>query len=127
MADTDVGERPVRGGLLLAAFGALALAVVVGVVAVALLTDSASTRTFVIEAGTGARLDAGEAVELMPTEVRMSVGDTLVLRNDDDRTYMVGPYTVRPGETVEQTFHRPQTLVGACQLSGSGEVRIVVV
>ncbi len=84
------------------------------------------TQTYVVEAGTGARLDQGVQIDLMPTEVRLAVGDTLVIRNEDDRDYMVGPYSVRAGETIEQTFHRPQILVGECSLSGSGEVQIIV-
>ncbi len=126
MAEPDHGERSVSGGLLLAGFGLLALVVVLGVLVLALVSGSSTTRTFVIEAGTGARLDAGEQVELMPTEVRLGVGDTLVLRNEDDRDYSVGPYLVRAGETIEQTFRRPQVLVGECSLSGTGEIRIVV-
>ncbi|MEZ5181953.1 MAG: hypothetical protein R2702_08785 [Acidimicrobiales bacterium] len=54
------------------------------------------------------------------------MGDTLVVRNDDTETMVVGPFTVRPGETLTQHFQRAQTLVGECSLSGSGTVEIVV-
>jgi hypothetical protein len=120
-------DRLGRGWIVATVVGATALVLVVGgLVAWALLSGAPATRTFTIEAGTGARLDAGEVVELMPTEVRLSVGDTLVVHNDDDRDFMVGPYLVRAGETVEQTFRSAQVLVGECSLSGSGEIRIVV-
>ncbi len=62
----------------------------------------------------------------MPSEVPMRVGDTIVVRNDDVETATVGPFTVRPGETLTQTFRSPMTLVGECTLSGTGEVEIVV-
>lgn len=99
------------------------------IVAVALTVTSkpdSETRTFVIPAGTGARLGRGETVEIMPSEVRLRVGDRLVIRNEDDRTTAVGPYTVRAGETLDQEFVRPQVLVGECTLSGSGEIKIIV-
>lgn len=84
------------------------------------------THTFVVEAGTGDRLARGEQVDLMPTEVRMAVGDTLVIRNDDDRTYLVGPYIVRAGEELSQTYQSPQVLIGECSLASSGQIQIVV-
>ena len=62
----------------------------------------------------------------MPAVVRFEVGDYLILRNDADRVFTVGPYTVRPGETLEQQYLRPQTLIGECDLSKTGEIRIVV-
>lgn len=89
-------------------------------------TSTAETHTFLVEAGTGSRLDQGAQIDLMPTEVRLAVGDTLEIRNEDDRDYMVGPYMVRAGETLRQTFHRAQILVGDCSLSGSGQIQIIV-
>lgn len=126
----DAADEP-RSNWLIAGVVAVGLlgAVIGGVFAWAILQGGdggAETHVYVVEAGTGSRLDAGEAVELMPTEVRLSVGDTLVIRNDDDRDYTVGPYTVRAGEELTQTYYSPQVLVGECSLSGSGEVQIIV-
>jgi hypothetical protein len=131
MAETrsPSARAPGGSGLGLVAAGAVVVVVtaITVVLGVWLLTaGGSSTTTYLIEAGTGDRLDRGEVVELMPTEVRLSVGDTLVIRNADDRDFVVGPYLVRSGETVEQTFQRAQTLVGECTLSGTGEIRIVV-
>lgn len=126
----DEAPAPRRSGLAvpIAVFGVLVLVAIGGIVAVVVTSDDPDpeTVTFAIEAGTGARMDAGEEVELMPAEVRLSVGDTLVIRNEDDRPYSVGPYFVRAGETVTQTYTRPQELVGACELSGHGELKVVV-
>ena len=123
-------DRAGSGWLMAGVLGvALVGALVGGVFAWALLIDGGTeprTHTYVVEAGTGARLDLGLEVELMPTEVRLAVGDTLVIRNEDDRDYTVGPYSVRAGETVEQTFQRAQVLVGECSLSGTGEIQIIV-
>lgn len=129
--DDTVADEP-RSGWLLAGVLAVGLlgAAIGGVFAWAVLlsgdSTDAQTHTYVVEAGTGARLDAGETIDLMPTEVRLSVGDTLVIRNEDDREYMVGPYNVRAGEEITQTYFTAQVLVGDCSLSGSGEVQIIV-
>lgn len=114
-------------GIAVGVFAILLLGVV-AIVALLSLRDGGGgeTVTYVVDAGTGELLDAGEAVEIMPAEVRLSVGDTLVIRNDDDRDYVIGPYFVRAGETLQQTYTRAQELTGACELSGHGELRVVV-
>lgn len=127
---TTVDETGPSGrGVAIAVFVVLLLGVVAVVALLALRGgggDGAETVTFVVDPGTGERLDAGEVVELMPAEVRLDVGDTIVIRNDDDRDHVVGPYFVRSGETLQQTYTRAQVLVGECQLSGEGELRVVV-
>lgn len=119
-------DRLGRPWLIATVGGVVLVVVVVAGLVMWSLAGGPETHRFTIDAGTGARIDAGEVVELMPTEVRLSVDDTLVIENDDDRDFMVGPYLVRAGETVEQTYRSPQVLVGECSLSGSGEIRIVV-
>ncbi len=100
----------------------------IGVSITKLVTDTpkAKTLTYVVPAGTAEQLFFGETVEIMPAEVRLNVGDTLVVRNEDTQTMTVGPFTVRGGETLSQEFKRPQTLIGECSLSGSGEIKIIV-
>ena len=85
-----------------------------------------TTVTFVVPKGTYEKVFFGDQVDIMPSQVDLKVGDTLVVRNDDTETMVVGPFTVRPGETLRQHFQRPQTLIGECTLSGSGTVKIVV-
>ena len=102
------------------------LAVLVATVMTVANRDHYETITFVVPAGTAAKQAAGVTVEIMPPEVKVRVGDTLVIRNEDNRDAVVGPYQIRAGEVLRQNFTRPQTLEGACSLSGSGEVRIVV-
>lgn len=79
-----------------------------------------------IAAGSAARIDAGETVELLPRILEVAVGDRLEIVNDDHVTHEVGPYTVAPGQTLRQTFTSPGTLEGACTLHPSGAIRIVV-
>ena len=107
----------------------IAVLLAVGVVVIGSLGDDdggGEVVTFVVPPGTGARVERGEKVELMPALVELEVGDRLVIRNEDDRTMVVGPYTVRAREVLDQEFRRPQVLEGDCTLSGRGEVRIVV-
>jgi hypothetical protein len=81
---------------------------------------------FVIPVGTGAEIDAGRPVEILPAQLDVRVDDLLVIVNDDDRAHVVGPFTVRAGETLRQTFTEPGRFVGACSVHPSGELAIVV-
>ena len=128
-ADEQVPLRARGWGIpiLLAAISLVAVVVLGGAIATLVSGgDDAETVTFVVPDGTARKVFFGETVDIMPSEVRMEVGDTLVVRNDDVQTATVGPFTVRPGETLEQRFQRPQTLIGDCTLSGTGEIKIVV-
>ncbi len=123
----DDGTRQgVRVGALVAiALGAV-LAIAAVVVLVVALTTGPKTVTFVIPQGTGKEIAAGKSITLMPTEVKLKVGDSIELRNLDDRQYFVGPFTVRANETVKQTFRVAGTYRGACTLNPQNEIRIVV-
>lgn len=123
MAD---GTRTRRS--LIGAVAALAVAVLVAFGAwVVLAGRSAGTDVVVdVPAGAGARLDAGEPLSLVPSPLELRVGDRLVVRNQDDRVHVLGPFTVRPGETLTHTFDDPGRFVGACTVHPSGELAIVV-
>ncbi len=106
---------------------------VLAVVAVAVLgavvltgTRDRVTHSFVIPPGTGARLDAGERIEVFPRVLRVKVGDRLVVRNDDDRRHHAGPISVEPGSRMEMTFGRTGELRGACTLNVARTYRIVI-
>lgn len=128
-AEPAQDPRAGRGEVIGAVIAVLLAVIAVGVVVIGSLGDDdggGEVVTFVVPPGTGARVERGEKVELMPALVELEVGDRLVIRNEDDRTMVVGPYTVRAREVLDQEFRRPQVLEGDCTLSGSGEVRIVV-
>ncbi|HRW39354.1 MAG: hypothetical protein KDB04_03810 [Acidimicrobiales bacterium] len=128
--DDDTAPLRARGWAVPVLLAVAALVVLVGAgVVIAKVTapdSSGETLTFVVPEGTTEKLFFGETVDIMPSRVELDVGDTLVVRNDDTETMVVGPFTVRPGETLTQHFQRAQTLVGECSLSGSGTVEIVV-
>lgn len=80
----------------------------------------------IVPPGTAARIAAGEPIELLPRELRVEVGDELVVANQDDRVHEVGPYVVAPGDTIRQRFTEPGRIEGLCTLHPSGEVSIIV-
>lgn len=111
--------------------GIALLAVVVAGVGFILFGDRGDERpgelyTITVPQGTGARIDAGELVELMPADLRLGINDTLVIDNQDVQTHLVGPFTVRPGETLNHKFTQAGVYTGVCSIHPSGEVKITV-
>ena len=89
-------------------------------------SDEAETVVIEVPLGTAERQEAGEEIELMPSNLEMKVGDTLRVVNNDEAVQTVGPYTVAPGQTLRQTFTEPGEIVGMCSLSATGEVTITI-
>jgi hypothetical protein len=116
--------RRVRYVVVAAVLAATILAVL-GAVAVSQSRDPVTHR-YVIPPGTGARLDAGERIEVFPRVLRVRVGDRLVVRNDDDRRHHAGPISVDPGSRMEMTFGREGELRGECTLNVARTYRIIV-
>ena len=112
-------------------FGAAAVLVLVAGVAIVLtmtLGDRHTPQTlrFVVPAGTAERASRGVTVQILPTELEVRVGDRIIIKNDDDTDYSVGPYVVRQGQTLEQTFRRPGAITGECGLTPTNEIRIFI-
>ncbi len=82
--------------------------------------------SYTIPAGTGARLDAGEEVELLPQRIDARVGEVIRIVNEDGRGYLLGPFYVGPRETLTQRFTSPGTFRGECAVHPSGELVLVV-
>jgi plastocyanin len=82
---------------------------------------------FVIPAGTGEAIDAGEPVEIIPADLTVNVGDMLELVNRDDRGHTVGPFFVGANETLRQQFTSPGVYEGLCTVHPSGQVVLTVV
>lgn len=133
-AGTAEGPRPPAGSRVrptAIALGALAvgLATVLVTVGIWLMVrpePAGEVFTIDIPAGTGARIDAGEDVQLVPRELEVSVNDTIRIVNDDDRVFDVGPFVVTPNSTLEHTFDRPGRFTGACTLHPEDSFTVVV-
>jgi len=80
----------------------------------------------VVPLGTGELLAQGETVDVMPAEIRLEVGDTLKIRNDDVVEQEVGPYLVAAGTQFVVQFGAPGLYEGICPLSGSQGYKIVI-
>ena len=68
----------------------------------------------VIAPGTAALADTGQEIEFFPPGFTMRVGQTLVIRNLDNATANIGPFTVGPGETLTKRFTEPGVIEGYC-------------
>jgi plastocyanin len=86
--------------------------------------DAAPDWDYVIPLGTADRIARGEVVDIVPSELRVEVGQVIRIRNDDTRGQLVGPFYVGAGETMTQRFSAPGRLEGACQIHVGG--RLVV-
>jgi plastocyanin len=88
--------------------------------------DEPATYEYVIPAGAGEALDAGEPLEILPAELDVMVGETIRIVNDDDRGHNVGPFFVGAGETLSQRFSSAGEFVGVCTVHPSGQIVLVV-
>ena len=85
-----------------------------------------ATYEYVIPAGAGDALDAGEPLEILPGELEVRVGETIRIVNEDDRGHAVGPFFVGAEETLTQRFSSEGEFVGICTVHPSGEFVLVV-
>lgn len=119
-----------RPALIVAVVAAAVVAVAAVALGVTALTDEGvpdgEEVVIRVPPGTGERIDAGEDLELIPQRLELSVGDTLVIVNDDDRTHVVGPYGVPAGQELRTRFTEPGTYYGACTLHVGDRVEIVI-
>jgi hypothetical protein len=120
--------RRYRGPVLLAG---CALGVSLGLSGWAALTPVRSdTRDeiFEIPKGTWARRMGGQGVEILPDEIRLTLGvkDVLVLRNLDDVPQLFGPTLMMPGQSFRLPFARASSYQFACTAHASGQMTVTV-
>ena len=83
---------------------------------------------FEIPKGTYARRMAGDKVEVLPEEIRLTLGinDVLLLRNLDDVPQQFGPVLIMPGQSFRLPFEVASTYSFACSTHASGQMSVVV-
>jgi len=83
---------------------------------------------FVIPKGTWARRMAGDKVEILPPEIRLTLGmrDVLVLRNHDDVPQQFGPTLLMPGQSFSLPFEKASTYSFACTAHLNGQLLVIV-
>jgi hypothetical protein len=103
-----------------------------GIVASCSNTETSSVVTtgtvlrVVVPAGTFDAVARGEFVDLLPEIVQVKVGDEFVVVNNDTFTHVIGPFSVRPGETLHHYWSQVPTIEGDCTILLNDRVLIIV-
>ncbi|HTS22250.1 MAG TPA: hypothetical protein VMN79_10630 [Casimicrobiaceae bacterium] len=84
--------------------------------------------TYEIPKGTFARRQAGEKFDLIPSEIRLTIGvqDVLVMKNHDVVPHLFGPVLIMPDQSFRLPFRKASTYIFTCPLHTSGLLTIVV-
>jgi hypothetical protein len=95
---------------------------------VAPLVPGSGEALFEIPKGTFARRMAGDKVEILPAEIRLTLGidNVLLLRNLDDVPQTFGPVLIMPGQSFRLPFEVASTYSFACTAHASGKMSVVV-
>lgn len=109
----------------------LSLGAVVAVIvwaAVSPVTSDDRDEVFEIPKGTWARRMAGDKVDILPSEVRLTLGikDVLVLKNSDDVPQVFGPTLMMPGQSFRLPFEVASSYQFACTAHSSGQMSVRV-
>jgi hypothetical protein len=101
---------------------------VMGWAALAPIASPSRDVVFEIPEGTWARRMAGNKIEILPNEIRLTLGirDILVLKNLDDVPQIFGPTLMMPGQSLRLPFALASTYQFACTAHASGQMVIVV-
>jgi len=121
------GTKPRRSLWAWVFLGACALSAVFWA-ALAPVRAASRDQVFEIPEGTWARRMAGNKVEILPSEIRLTLGvrDILVLKNLDDVPQIFGPTLMMPGQSFRLPFRRASRYQFACTAHASGQMIIVV-
>ena len=92
------------------------------------VTSPSRMATFEIPPGTWERRMAGNPAEILPSEIRLTLGvqDVLVLRNQDTVPQTFGPTLMMPGQSFQLPFAQASTYQFACSAHASGQMNIIV-
>lgn len=83
---------------------------------------------FVIPAGTWERRMSGDRVEILPQQIRLTLGinDVLLLTNRDRVPQTFGPALLMPGQSFRLPFELASEYQFACSAHASGQMTIIV-
>lgn len=115
----------IRGSLS----AAIALAVVIAWAAFAPVPNSADReQPFIIPEGTWARRRSGDLVDILPQQIRLTLGinDVLFLKNQDTVPQTFGPALLMPGQSFRLPFEVASDYQFACSAHSSGQMTIIV-
>jgi hypothetical protein len=115
-----------RTGSLIAA---ITLAGVIAWAALAPVPTSASReQPFIIPEGTWARRMSGDLVDILPQQIRLTLGinDVLLLKNQDTVPQTFGPALLMPRQSFRLPFELASEYQFACTAHSSGQMIIIV-
>jgi hypothetical protein len=81
---------------------------------------------YVVPRGTGAAMDAGQHLAVLPATITMRQGVEIVIVNEDDRAFDLGPFVIGPGQTFRKVMTEKGTFRNTCRLAPGGDVTFVV-
>ena len=83
---------------------------------------------FEIPKGTWARRMAGDKVDILPSQIRLTLGvrDVLLLRNLDEVPQVFGPTVLMPGQSFRLPFEVASSYSFACTAHASGQMIVKV-
>jgi hypothetical protein len=92
------------------------------------VTFASREETFEIPKGTWARRMAGNKVEILPSQIflTLKVRDVLLLKNSDDVPQIFGPTLMMPGQSFRLPFEVASSYQFACTAHASGQMTVVV-
>jgi hypothetical protein len=92
------------------------------------ISSASRDETFEIPKGTWARRMAGNKIEILPAEIRLTLGvkDTLALKNFDDVPQIFGPTLMMPGQGFRLPFALASSYQFACTAHASGQMTVIV-
>jgi hypothetical protein len=92
------------------------------------VTFASREEAFVIPKGTWARRMAGNKVEILPSQVFLTLGirDVLLLKNMDEVPQIFGPTLMMPGQSFRLPFEVASSYQFACTAHASGQMTVVV-
>ena len=92
------------------------------------ISSASRDAIFEIPKGTWARRMAGNRIEILPNEIRLTLGvrDILVLKNLDDVPQIFGPTLMMPGQSFRLPFALASSYQFACTAHASGQMIVIV-
>jgi len=92
------------------------------------ITSASREEIFEIPNGTWARRMSGNDIDILPSEITLTLGvkDILVLRNLDDVPQVFGPTLMMPGQSFRLPFAVASSYQFACTAHASGQMTVIV-
>lgn len=100
----------------------------IGWAALAPVRVDSREKIFAIPEGTWARRRAGDDIDILPSQIRLTLGleDVLLLKNRDSVPQTFGPALLMPGQNFRLPFEVASEYQFACTAHSSGQMTVIV-